>query len=170
MRKFLIIIDGPMGSGKTTVAQMLHKKLKRTAHIGLDRIKWFISDFKRIPQDNEIVRSVVAAMMKEYLKHNISVIVEQGMRKERIEVLKRAAKKSGARYFAYQLDAPKPLLFKRIRERPKLSDRPRVSRARIERNYRAYQESHKNPIATVLNAEKLSAKEITNHILRDLKK
>jgi uridine kinase len=99
-KKFIIIIDGPMGSGKTTVATILHKKLKRTAHIGLDRIKWFISDFKRIPEDNEIIRSVVVAMTKEYLKQGISVIVEQGMRKERIETLKKIAMQNDAHFLA----------------------------------------------------------------------
>ena len=44
---FLILIDGPMGSGKTTISQILHSKLKRTAYIGLDRVKRFISDFKK---------------------------------------------------------------------------------------------------------------------------
>ncbi len=75
-QKFVLVIDGLMGSGKTTVSALLHKKLKRTAHIGLDRVKWFVSDFKRTPEENEIARNIVLAMMKEYLKHDISVIVE----------------------------------------------------------------------------------------------
>jgi predicted kinase len=169
MKKFLIVIDGPMGAGKTTVATLLHKKMKRTAYLGLDKIKWFISDFKRVPEDNEIVREVVAAMANEYLKHGISVIVEQGMRKEKIEELKRIAKKHRASYHFYQLEAPKALLFKRIQERPRLIGKPRISMARIERNYNAYF-AHKHPNASVLDAEKLTAQQLATHILRDLKK
>lgn len=168
-KKFLIIIDGPMGSGKTTVSALLHKKLKRTAHIGLDRIKWFISDFKRAPKDNDIVRSVVSVMTKEYLKQGISVIIEQGMRKERIDALKKVAKQSHARFLAYQLTAPKAVLLKRVHQRPHLSNRPKVTPARIERNWKAYLKSHKKPIATLIDVEKLTAKQVANRILKDLK-
>jgi predicted kinase len=167
-KKFIIIIDGPMGSGKTTVATILHKKLKRTAHIGLDRIKWFISDFKRIPEDNEIIRSVVVAMTKEYLKQGISVIVEQGMRKERIETLKKIAMQNDAHFLAYQLTASKSVLFERVHQRPHLSNRPKVTKARIERNYKAYLKSHKKPIATLIDVENVTAQQVANRILKDL--
>jgi predicted kinase len=166
---FLILLDGPMGSGKTTVAKLLHAKLKRTAHLGLDRIKWFISDFKRCPADNEIVRNVVVAMAKEYLKEGISVIIEQGMRKDSIEALKKTAKKYHAKCLVYQLDAPKNLLLARVHERPRLPGKPRISNARIERNYRAHLE-HKYKGAVVLDVAKLSARQVAGRILSDLKR
>jgi predicted kinase len=166
-RKFLLVIDGPMGSGKTTVSKLLHAKLKRTAHLGLDRIKWFISDFKRIPADNEIVRNVVLVMAKEYLRQGVSVIIEQGMRKKQISILRRVTKQYGARFFIYQLDAPKKLLFRRIKQRPKKPGKPRVSNARIERNYKSHMR-YKYAGAVVLDAEKMSARQIANLIRRGL--
>lgn len=166
-RKFIMIIDGPMGAGKTTVAKLLHEKLKRTALIGLDRIKWSISDFKRIPEDNEIVRNVVVAMTKEYLRQGINVIIEQGMRKDNVEKLKRTAKRYGAHCLIYQLEAPKPLLFKRVHERPRLPGKPRISNARIERNYKFHQKN-KYEKATVFDAEKLTAGQIANRIIKDI--
>jgi len=36
---FLILIDGPMGAGKTTASKLLHKKLLGTARVPLDEIK-----------------------------------------------------------------------------------------------------------------------------------
>ncbi len=168
MNRFVIVIDGPMGAGKTTVAAMLHKKLKRTAHIGLDRIKWFISDFKRVPKDNEIVRSVVTAMAEEYLKQGISVIIEQGMRKERIDALKKIAGKHHARFLAYQLTGPKAVLIGRVHQRPHLSNRPKVTDARIERNWRAYWKSHKESVATLIDTEKITARKVANRILDDI--
>ena len=164
---FLIIIDGPMGAGKTTVAKLLHERLKRTALLGLDRIKWFISDFKRIPEDNEIVRNVVAAMTKEYLRQGISVIIEQGMRKDSIEKLKKMARQNGATCLVYQLEAPKRLLLERVHERPRLPGKPRISNARIERNYKFHQEN-KYAKAIVFDAEKMTAKQIANRIMKDL--
>lgn len=44
---FLIIIDGPMGAGKTMVAEALFKKVKNVSIIKLDQIKRFYSDFDR---------------------------------------------------------------------------------------------------------------------------
>ena len=51
MKKFIVILDGPMGSGKSTVGELLAKKLRRTALVNEDKIKWFISDFKRSKKD-----------------------------------------------------------------------------------------------------------------------
>jgi len=81
MKKFIIILDGPMGSGKSTIGEILWKKLKRTVLINEDKIKWFISDFKRSKQDNAIVRSVLIEMAKEYSKKNINLIIAQGFSK-----------------------------------------------------------------------------------------
>jgi predicted kinase len=168
IRKFLLVVDGPMGSGKTTVSAILHKKLKRTAHIGLDKVKWFISDFKRVATDNEIVQSVVSAMTEEYLHQGINVILEQGMRDERVKKLRKLAKKSGARFLGYQLDAPKKLLFTRVKQRPVVPGKPKISDARIERNYRAYLKNKPSGLI-VLDVEKMTAQQVANRILRALR-
>jgi predicted kinase len=167
-QKFLLIIDGPMGSGKTTVSTLLHKKLKRTAHIGLDRIKWLISDFKKVTADNDIVRNIILAMTKEYLRQGINVIVEQGMTKERIENLTKIAKKYDARLLGYQLDAPKEVLFNRIAERQKLNKKTTVSKARIERNYQFHLQNKYTGLV-LLDTEKLNAQQIANRILKDIR-
>lgn len=38
-KKFLVIIDGTIGSGKTTVAEILHDKIKGTALVSLDNVR-----------------------------------------------------------------------------------------------------------------------------------
>ena len=165
---FLILIDGPMGSGKTTVSKILHSKLKRTSYIGLDRIKRYISDFRRNPTDNEISRNVVLVMTGEYLKQGISVIVEQGMREEYIRLLKKVAKKHKAKCFIYQLDAPKKLLQERVLKRTKLLKKPIISKSRIERKYKIYLNS-KYGHTTIFDSEKLSSESIANKILKEVK-
>jgi deoxyadenosine/deoxycytidine kinase len=167
-KSFIILIDGPMGSGKTTIAQILHSKLKRTAYIGLDRVKRFISDFKKNPIDNEISRNVVLAMTSEYLKRGINVIIEQGMREDYIKLLKKIATKNKAQCFIYQLDAPKELLQKRVFERTKLANRPQISKARIERNYKIHLNS-KYKHTKVFDSEKLSTEVIAKDILKEVK-
>ena len=168
-KPFLILIDGPMGSGKTTVSQLLHKKLKRTSHIGLDRIKRYISDFKRNPKDNEISRNIVFAMTDAYLKQGINVIVEQGMRDTHINAFKKIAKKNKIKCFIYQLDAPKKLLFERVHKRTALLGKPKTSTARIERNYKIHL-ANKYKHMNIFNSEKLNPEQIAKLILKDLKK
>jgi len=65
------------GAGKSTTARLLSKKLPRTAHIGMDIIKRFVSDFERGTRDNAIAREVTVAMVKKYLELRLSVVLDQ---------------------------------------------------------------------------------------------
>lgn len=75
--QFLLLLDGMMGAGKTTTTGFLRKQLPRTAIIGMDRVKKFISDFERCERDNTIAREIIVEMTKKYLTLGLSVIVEQ---------------------------------------------------------------------------------------------
>lgn len=165
----MILIYGPMGAGKTTVARILNSKLKRTAHIGLDRIKSFISDFKRNHNDNEISRNVMLAMVHEYFKQGINVMIEQVMGEKHIEIFTKIAKKYDARLFVYQIEAPKELLNSRIIKRTQASGKKPTPKSIIERSYKFHLENKYNK-ATIFNSEKMSPKEIANSIIKDLKR
>src|SRR5438045_3185951 len=108
-KKFLLLIHGPMGSGKTTLANVLHEKLKPSALVGLDRIKWFVSGFKRTTANNAMTRAVVFAVVNEYLRQGVSVIIEQALKPTEVSALKRLAKKHKAVFFMYQLKAPREI-------------------------------------------------------------
>ncbi|MBP6883774.1 MAG: AAA family ATPase [Candidatus Pacebacteria bacterium] len=165
---FLMIINGPTGAGKTTLSKILHAKLKRTAHTGLDKVKRYISDFKRNPTDNEISRNVAIAMTQEYLKQGISVIYDEPMTKERAISFKKMAKKYGARYFLYQLHASEPVVQLRVAQRTELLGKPKISKARVKRNYGLYMK-HKSKDATIFDSEKMSSEQIASLILKELK-
>ena len=165
---FILLIDGPMGAGKTTVAGILHSKLKRTAYLGLDRIKRFISDFKRNPFDNEISRNVELAMIQEYLKQGINVMIEQGMTLRHINSFRKIAKKYDADLFFYQLEAPKNLLTERVFKRSELKGGFKPSKTRIERNYKLHYKG-KDKNAIIFDSEKLSPEIIARKILKEVK-
>ncbi len=74
---FLIILDGMMWAGKTTTARLLGERFPRTAIIGMDRVKRFLSDFERWEIDNGIAKDIVFGMTEIYFKHGISVIIDQ---------------------------------------------------------------------------------------------
>ena len=169
MKKFLLLIDGPMGAGKTTVSKLIFVELKNTAHIGLDRIKWLVSGFRRTLKQNMIARTVVMAMARIYLTQGVSVILEHAMKKEEVKVYQRLARAKKAKFLMYRLDAPKNLLFKRAQKRTPVPGRPKVTRSRIIRNYRIYTKSKREGV-TILDSKKLTAKQIASHILKDLGK
>ncbi len=88
-----------MGAGKTTVTKLLLENVNNVAHIGLDRIKWLVSGFRRTRVQNQMTREIVLAMAKEYLKQGVSVIIEQGMKQEQITVYKKLAKTAKVNFF-----------------------------------------------------------------------
>ena len=76
-RLFMVIIHGPMGSGKTTLADLLHDEIANTAHFGADHIKWLVSDFKNVPSHTQIAKNMVPLMADGYLKQGINLVLEQ---------------------------------------------------------------------------------------------
>lgn len=169
MKKFLILIDGPMGSGKTTLGKLLHPHLPRTAMLSTDAIKFFISDFERGTRDNTISASVLRQMCREYLRHNINILLPQGLwRKSYVEPYQQLAQELGVDFFIYQLTAPREVLLGRIHNRPKpqLAKTP-VPEDRIQRNLDTWEENHYE-LGTVFDTTEFAPEEIAKRILTDL--
>ena len=83
-KPFLVIFDGPMGAGKSTVAKLLQKKLKgKTALISLDNLKKIVSDYKLDSILHlDLASKSGATMTNLYLKEGINVIVEKAFTRE----------------------------------------------------------------------------------------
>lgn len=169
MEKFIIIIDGPMGSGKTTIGKLLCTELKRTAMLSTDRIKFFISDFERGERDNSISAAVLMQMCKEYIKHGVNLLLPQAFWKmEYLEPYLKLAKENNLKLFIYQLEGPRELLLERIKNRPKpeLAKTP-VSEERVMQNLKTW-EDNRYQLGKVFNIGELSSEEIAKLILADL--
>lgn len=116
---FLIFIDGPMGSGKTTTTKLLNQKLPDTARVAMPDIKRLVPNYKENKNTLVVLRDVMGAMVDTYLKHNVSVIVELVTSAEGVEILKEIAEKRDARFFGFRLNAHKDSREKRVHERTK---------------------------------------------------
>lgn len=161
-----------MGSGKSTIGEQLAPKLKRTALINEDKIKWFISDFRRSYRDNAIVSAVLLKMSQEYLKQSISLIIAQGISKTHRPIAPFAAmaKKYKARLLVYHLNAPREILLRRIGERQKFKHvRKPIAKTRILRNLRFWTRD-RYAIGREFSTDEISAKKIVGEILKDIKK
>ena len=172
-KPILIVIDGPMGSGKTTVAKLLHKKFNRkmglTALISLDRLKRIVSGYKLDSKIHLRLSSDIGiSMTKEYLKNNINVIVEKAFTRE--EFLKSFIKpfKKKSKLLIYQIEAPATIRAIRVRERPLHPEvKKRPPKNKFERNARHYtQFKYKN--AKVFDSSKLTPQQIVNRIIKDI--
>ena len=169
MQQFLMIIDGPMGSGKTTIGKLLAKELPRTAMLSTDAIKFFISDFERGERDNAISAAVLREMCKEYIKQGLNVLLPQGFwKKEYLEPYINLAKENNLKLFVYQLEGSTDFLLERIKNRPKPeAAKTPVPEERILKNLKTW-EDNRYQLGKVFNVNELSSEEIAKLILKDL--
>lgn len=166
-KPFVVVIHGPMGSGKTTLADLLHDEIVDTAHFGADHIKWLVSDFRNVPSHTQVAKNMVPVMAEGYLKQGINLILEQAFTKEEIASLEEIAKKYDAQFYVYGLSANREILNRRIAERTQKSGKPEVSTEHINKSYEEYQQNMYDE-GVSLNTEGISIREMADRILKDL--
>ena len=114
---FVLLIDGMTGAGKTSVSKLLSTKLPRTAIIGLDKVKFFISDFERGDRDNGIARTIIREMTKIYLDNQISVVIEQPFKSEEVDMYESVAKLHSVSIYKVQLFTTPEVALNRVATR-----------------------------------------------------
>ncbi len=167
MTHFLLIIDGPTGAGKSTAADIIHKEIPRTALLGMDRIKWSVSGFRRDRRNNEMINKVVLAMAREFLVGRVNVIVEQGFHEGGVEIYQQLGKELSVKTITVQLLAPRDVLLTRIDQRSKIphpNSVPPVPRSRVLNNIRKH--ANKTPVSSIkIDTIQYSPSEIAAKIL-----
>lgn len=164
----VVVIFGPAGVGKTTIAEALKNELINTVHVSSDHIKRYISEFKEVTSHNSVSRNVTDAMVIEYLKNGINTIVEQGMSAEQVEMLQKIAQDHNADFFAYRIEAHPDILTSRIAERAERINQPAMSQETMDILSKIYEENT-FPATETFDSEKLTTREIVDSILKDLK-
>ncbi len=175
MKKFLILIDGPMGSGKTTTSKLVNEWLPDTARIALPDVKRLVPNFRENDKTLAIVRDVMWVMIEKYLEHGISVIVEQITSTDGILPLIQVAVAHGAEFHAFRLTAQKEVRLQRVYERTKemmkVSELPEAKIAEMNGYFEPNDQFYiENPIpeAIVIDSEKLSSEECADLIIAKL--
>lgn len=161
---FLLLLDGMTGSGKTTVSDNLSKQIPRLATIGIDRVKLFIRDFQRDNGDNDIAREIIISMTKIYFDHGISVIIDQPIRSQEIEIFENIAKKYSAPIYKVQLFTTPEIAFERIIERMKTWSNP-TSEEQVRKNI-AFFKSKKDVGFTQIDTTSLETNQVVEQILK----
>jgi len=172
---FLILIDGPMGSGKTTTSKLLNEKMPDTARVALPDIKRLIPNYGENQHTLHVIREVMKAMVDKYLEHGVSVVLEQISKKDSVSVLEEIAIKHNASFYPYRLTAPKDLRWERVQERTKgMMDVDVLPAEKIETLKGFFEPNHQfyieNPIeqAEIVDTSQLTPDEVADLIVTKL--
>lgn len=172
---FLIFIDGPMGSGKTTTTKLLNQKLPDTARIAMPDIKRFIPNYKENKDTLVVLREVMVAMIDKYLEHGVSVIVELVTKNEGVEILKRIADKHSARFYAYRLTADRDIRFDRVNKRTKeMMNVEDLSESKIEELLNYFEPNdqfyldNQSKVVELIDTQNMDPEQVTEYIIRKI--
>jgi predicted ABC-type ATPase len=114
-QKFIILLNGPMGSGKTTTSKLLHESIVPSARVALPDVRRLMSGNHR--EHGEVTRQVMLDMATSYLQSNIPVIVETVCGEEYIKKCATLAEAQGCQFYPYYISADESLRWDRVCER-----------------------------------------------------
>ncbi len=179
-----ILLNGTLGSGKTTIAGLLEDQLERTAVLEIEDIRRLVSDFKRGEIDNLLAWNVIYRMCDEYLKNGVSIVLKQGMADQNfVNKFILLAKKHRCMIGFYHLQAPKNVILQRIETRKKAPTNVLLKKINALNNVKKQKnwsktnvlksiEDHKTvhfTNATVIDTSKMKPSEVAAFILTDMK-
>ncbi len=172
---FLILIDGPMGSGKTTTSKLINQKLPDTARVALPDIKRLVPNFQEDKNALKIIREVMEVMIDKYLENGVSVVVEQINKTEGVELLKTVAERHGAKFYAYRLNAPKEIRWIRVQDRTKqMMEVDTLPHSKIDELSGYFEPNHvfymTNPIelSEIIDTTEIDSNEVADQIIKKL--
>ena len=164
---FMVVLIGPAGAGKTTLAEFLKNNLSYSAHVSSDNIKRFISQFREIDSHNRVSFNVALAMANEYLNNRVSVIFDKNMSSEDVQKLKDIADKHTIDFFLYRIEAHPDLRTQRIAERTAKTNKPMMSKEGMDKLSKRYEENS-YPGNAVFDSGKLTIEDMAEKVFRDL--
>jgi predicted kinase len=157
MKNIAIIIRGPSGIGKSTVASLVHEKIENSANIDIDVIKRMIS-FDSTKERTEIAHAVTRSFVKELIDKNFNIIIEEIFRDDHYEKIIKILDESHYNHYTFFLTAPLELLIQRDAQREnKIKGSETITRL--------YKEIQPRENEIVLDVASLSTQEIVDVML-----
>lgn len=122
----LIILNGPVGVGKTTVAKELQKKLPLSFFVHFDELRRHIGGYREYRHESRVLTfDIVYAIIHECFKQGKDVLIdkimynhlEEGKTKTSLNLLKEVADQYGSTIYEFILWADKETVLKRLETR-----------------------------------------------------
>ncbi len=122
MNQFILIINGPICSGKTTVIDSIMSNYKKVFRLSANKIKFLISDYNPA-RDRTAVHECLVIIAEKMLESGMSLVLEGGSmaQGDLNESLERVAQKHVMKITTVNIEAPLEVLEKRFNERVKTS-------------------------------------------------
>lgn len=115
----LIILNGPSGVGKSTIAARLQENMPSSVLIDIDELRRTIPDYKERRQESLMLAYEKAATATgEHLKDGLNVIIDKAITgSDTLDLLIKIGKKCGADVYEFLLFADKETVQERADER-----------------------------------------------------
>jgi predicted kinase len=169
MNKFLLIINGPMCAGKSTITKIFLQK-ENVFRGSSDRIKWLISNYSGDNQKHrEIAKKITLSAIESAMDSDLSVVIDGGFGDFK-DKYKELASKYKFKYLSVNIEAPLEILEQRFLERvesAKRDDSKTISVTTLEgfhSRYNWYLEKNKDNEAFIFDSNKLAAEDIALNI------
>ncbi|MEK7072992.1 MAG: AAA family ATPase [Patescibacteria group bacterium] len=162
----LVIINGPCGIGKSTVASALHQTMPLSFLVDIDAIRRLISGYREHAEESgQSSFLVVLAMIDAYIQTGHDVIVEKMLFDEtRLDRMIALATQRNAHVTEVMLWASKDFVLKRAADRGYRED-GLLTPEKCERFWNEMNElKAKRPHATIIDVENLSPEEVVERI------
>lgn len=166
MKNFLLLLDGPKGTGKSTIASLLTAALGSVVVLSLDVIRRDLPGAQATTEWNKIAFQIILDQATEALSYKKNVIIDCGLTEERFETLKKLSQNSGVSLRAYAFIAPYDVLLHRVKERDKKNGKI-TDESRFRDTYNIVQSKTFGAL-TILNTHDKSPQEIANIIISEL--
>lgn len=118
MNNYLVLIDGPKGSGKSTLSELLKKNLSNTEFFSLDDERKLLERTDSRDNDNKRAFQIITEKLERVFGQNKSAVVDCGLSSnERMNILDKISKKYDVKVYKFSLIAHPDILHSRVKER-----------------------------------------------------
>lgn len=150
-KNFIIYINGPINSGKTTISKFISERINNTVHIEVDHLRHFAA-FLSLSEAIPYAFEDTVLIMKNWLQRGFNAVISWPISKENFNILKENAITENATVFAFTL-LPKLSVCLENRGNRELTD---LERLRINEKYANWE---KTAIGHVIDNSNLSVEE-----------
>lgn len=121
-KKFLIIIYGPTGAGKTTVGNLIESKFPSVFSVSFDKVKKLISDYSSgTYPDRSGIDRILSSTASQAIKENFSILLEGDVKlMQDSSYYKNLAEEHNLNLIQVNIDCPLEVCYERALQRAQL--------------------------------------------------
>ena len=172
-QNFIVLLHGPMGSGKTTTSKSLNESIVPSARVALPDVRRLVSGNYR--ENGELTRQVMLDMASSYSQSNIPVIIETVCGEEYIKKCRAVADEHNCKFFAYFILANENTRWQRVCERTRqMMDVAQLLDSKIEElesifaDNKAFYDKQAGDLGEVLDTSNLEIEAVVQKIKNEV--